>query len=244
MVDIAVGRADETDVALALESTYALTMVAEETDTAFRPNFLVTNDTLFYAWTFKQDDHEFYGLQLGLEGTLVWDKLTGQWAQWNSPTFGYWRAADVCDWEGYNLAGDTESGILWQIDPLNRLDYGDTPIQSKITGYLTYRMRNNIPCFMAQLALKTGDAPFGFNDGSVGITLRTSVDNGQSFINHGEVSSGGVGEKIAVRWYGLGLMKAPGMYFELTDSGYSRRIDGLNIETSEEGAAGMTNGGK
>lgn len=231
MVDVAVGRADETDVALALESTYAGTILAEETDVALRPGSApITVGRLVFAWTFKQDDHEFYGIQLREEGTLIWDKLTGQWCQWTSPTFGYWRAADVVDWEGYNLAGDTESGVIWEIDPTGRLDYGTDPITSKITGYLTYRMRNNIPCYMAQLALKVGDPPSGFDDGSVGVTLRTSTDNGQTYTSHGEIVGGGVGEKIAVRWYGLGLMKSPGMLFELVDSGYSRRVDGLNIE--------------
>lgn len=225
-----VGRADETDVALALSSTYATTIAAEETDTALRPGSVSVSGQPVYAWTFKQDDHEFYGIQLGNEGTIVWDKLTGQWAQWQSPTFNYWRSADVVDWEGYNLACDTESGKIWEIDPTGRLDYGDTPIQSKVVGYLTYRMRSEVPCYLAQLALKTGDPPSGFSDGSVGITLRTSTDNGQSFIDHGEIDGGGVGEKIAVRWYGLGLMRSPGMLFELTDTGYTRRIDGLTIE--------------
>jgi hypothetical protein len=185
------------------------------------------------AWTFKQDDHEFYGIQLGAEGTLVWDKLTGQWCQWKSPGFAYWRAEDVCDWEGFNIAGDTESGKLWEIDPTGRLDYGDTPITSKIVGYLTHRMRDYKQCFMAELAVSEGEPPSGFDDGTVGITLRTSTDNGQSFIDHGEIVGGGISEDLAVRWYGLGLMTSPGMLFELTDTGYARRIDGLDVEADE-----------
>lgn len=185
------------------------------------------------AWTFKQDDHEFYGVQLGEEGTLLWDKPTQQWCQWKSPGFAYWRVIDVVDWEGYNLGGDTESGILWEIDPTGRLDYGDTPIETKITGYLTYRMRTEVPCFMAQLALSVGEPPSGFADGSVGITLRTSVNDGITYTDHGEIAGGGVGEKTPFRWYGLGLMKSPGIMFEITDTGYARRIDSLNIELRE-----------
>lgn len=186
------------------------------------------------AWTFKQDDHEFYGIQLGTEGTLVWDKLTGQWCQWKSPTYAYWRAADVVDWEGFNIAGDTETGKLWEIDPTGRLDYGTTPIESKIVGYLTHRFRQNVPCFMAEMALSEGQPPAGFDDGSVGITLRTSTDNGFTFIDHGEVVGTGVAEELAVRWYSLGLMSSPGMIFEITDTGYARRIDALDIETVGE----------
>lgn len=231
----AVGLAIEVDSALTLAPTYASTIRADETDYALRPGSASVSSNLFYAWTFKQDDHEFYGIQLGEGGTLLWDKLTGQWCQWKSPTYAYWRVVDAVDWEGYNLAGDTESGKIFKIDPTGRLDYNNTPIVSKVVGYLTHRMRTHVPCYTAQLALKTGEPPAGFTTGNVGITLRTSTDNGQSFVDHGQVAGGGLLEKIVVRWYGLGLMKAPGMLFEITDSGYTRRIDGLGIEVPADG---------
>ena len=186
------------------------------------------------AWTFKQDDHEFYGIQLGSGGgTLVWDKLTGQWSTWKSPDEVYWRVEDVVDWEGYNIACDTLSGKLWEIDADGRLDYGTTPINSVIVGYLTHRLRTNVPCYMAEAALSEGQPPSGFDDGTVGITLRTSTDDGTTFVSHGEVTGEGISEEITVRWYGLGLMKSPGMLFEITDTGYARRIDGLDIEITE-----------
>lgn len=187
------------------------------------------------AWTFKQDDHEFYGLQLGAAGTLVYDVSTEQWCQWKSPERTLWRVEDVVDWEGFNLGGDTESGKIWKIDPEGRLDYGTTPITSKIVGYLTHRFRKHGQCHMAELAVSEGHPPSGFEDGSVGISLRTSTDDGQSFVNHGEVPGEGVSEDMTVRWYGLGLMKSPGMLFEITDSGYARRIDGLDIDTDDDG---------
>ena len=186
------------------------------------------------AWTFKQDDHEFYGLQLGAAGTLVYDISTEQWCQWKSPERTLWRVEDVVDWEGFNLGGDTESGKIWKIDPKGRLDYGTTPITSKVVGYLTHRFRKHGQCHMAELAVSEGQPPSGFEDGSVGITLRTSTDDGQSFVNHGEVPGEGVSENMTARWYGLGLMKSPGMLFEITDTGYARRIDGLDIETDDQ----------
>lgn len=182
------------------------------------------------AWTFTQDDHDFYVLQLGDESTLVYDKLSGQWAQWTSPSFVYWRGQDGCDWEGYNLACDTETGKIWEIDAEGRLDYGTTSIRSQVTGQITDRFRNFVNCYMAELAVSEAQPPASIDPSTVGITLRTVDSNGLNSVTHGEVTGEAVGDDITVRWYGLGLMQAPGRVFEITDTGYARRIDGLNLE--------------
>lgn len=182
------------------------------------------------AWTFKQDDHEFYGVNLGTELTLVFDKLTGTWSQWRSPGETHWRVEDVVAWEGINLGCDTSTGILWEIDPEGRLDEDTTPITSVIYGGFTKRFRVNDPCYMAELAISEGQPPSGIDATTVGITLRTSDDAGQSFYDHGTIDGEALGDEITVRWYGLGLMDKPGRVFEITDTGYARRIDALDIE--------------
>lgn len=185
------------------------------------------------AWTFTQDDHDFYVLQIGTFGTLVYDKLTQQWAQWKSPSFTYWRGNDGVQWEGWNIACDSESGKLWIIDAEGRLDYGTTPIISVVTGGISSRMRMNIPCYMAELSVSEGRPPDTIPEGDVGLTLRTSDDGGQTYLTHGEVVGKGQSEDMTVRWYGIGLIPAPGKVFEITDTGYARRIDGLNVEVPE-----------
>lgn len=186
------------------------------------------------CWTFTQDDHDFYVMQLGSVATLVYDKLTQQWAEWNSPTFEYWRGNDGCDWEGLNVCCDTENGKIWKIDPVNRLDYGTTPITSVVTGGLTERFRKHVPVFMAELAISESEPPVGIDATTVGITLRTFDGANLNSVNHGTIVGEDIGDDITVRWYGLGLMKAPGQVFEITDTGYARRIDGLNIEVGNQ----------
>lgn len=186
------------------------------------------------AWTFTQDDHDFYVLQIGSFGTLIYDKLSQQWAQWSSTGFAYWRGNDGVQWEGWNIACDTESGKLWIIDPEGRLDEDTTPIVSIITGGLSARMRLSIPCYMAELCVSEGRPPSGIDEGDVGFTLRTSDDGGQTYLNHGTIPGEGISEDMTVRWYGLGLIPAPGKVFEITDTGYARRIDGLNVEVPVE----------
>lgn len=187
------------------------------------------------AWPFTQDDHDFWVLQLGGDRTLVFDKLTGQWAQWRSPGYSYWRGSDGVQWEGWNICCDTESGVIWEIDAEGRLDEGTDPIVSIIHGGLTKRFRAEDPCFMAELALSEGQPPTGVAAGDVGITLRTSDDGGLTFQSHGEIPSEAIGDDITIRWYGLGLMNHPNRIFEITDTGYARRIDGLDIEVGGNG---------
>lgn len=186
------------------------------------------------AWPFTQDDHDFWVLQLGEDGTLVFDKLTGQWAQWRSPGFAYWRGNDGVQWEGWNICCDSESGKLWIIDPEGRLDDETTPITSIISGRVQTRMRKNAQCHMAELAVSEQEPPTSIDASTVSIALRTSDDDGHNFVNHGSVTGEAIGEDITVRWYGLGVMPAPGRVFELTDTGYARRIDGFNIEVGDE----------
>lgn len=187
-----------------------------------------TEEHSLRAWTFTQDDHDFYVLQLGNIQTLVYDKRSERWAQWKSPTVNNWRAADGCDWEGFNVACDTQSGKIYKIDPTGRLDYGTTPITSVVVGGLTDRFRKKIPVFMAELAISSGSPPTGIDASTVGITLRTSDTH--SWVEHGTITGLPAGERTVARWYGLGLIHSPGVIFELTDTGYARRIDGLDIE--------------
>lgn len=186
------------------------------------------------AWTFTQDDHDFWVLQLGDGRTLVFDKLTGQWVQWRSPDFAYWRGNDGVQWEGWNVCCDSESGRLWIIDPEGRLDDDTTPITSIISGKVGTRMRTNSQCHMAELTVSEGAPPTGIAEGAVAISLRTTDDDGINYVSHGSVTGEAIGEDITVRWYGLGLMSAPGRVFEITDTGYARRVDGLNIEVGDE----------
>jgi hypothetical protein len=155
--------------------------------------------------------------------------LTQQWAQWFSPGYAYFRAEDVADWQGFNLACDTENGTLWKIDPTGRLDAGTTAIVSTVTGQATVRGRRTVPCYTAELACSQA-AP---SVSGTSIGLRTSDDGASSWVDHGTVPAQALGTATLFRYYGLGLMVAPGRIFELTNNGYCRRIDGLDIEIGQ-----------
>lgn len=189
------------------------------------------------AWTFTQDDHDFYVLQLGGSATYVFDKLTGQWCQWQSPGLAYWSGEDGCDWEGFNVCCDPDTGKIFKIDPDNRLDNNDTPIASQVFSVITARFRKLVPIFMAEVAISEGRPPAGIDPTTVGIQLRTS--DTLNWTDHGVVNGEETGEMTYARWYGLGLAQSPGILFELTDTGYARRIDGLSIELGAAAEAAM-----
>jgi hypothetical protein len=180
------------------------------------------------AWRFPQDDHEFYVLQMGSNGTYIYDKLTEQWAEWQSPDSPNWRGNDGCDWQGINVCGDTLTGTLWLIDADNRLDYETSPITSTVVGGSSIRFRKNIPCYMAELAISEGQTPEGIDPTTLGISLRSG--DTINWYDHGTVTGDLVGSKTTIRFYGLGIMGYPGRVFEITDTGIARRIDGFNIE--------------
>jgi hypothetical protein len=186
-------------------------------------------ERLIRAWTFTQDDHDFYVL-LAASETYIYDKLTDQWC--SPDASGYWRGIDGCDWNGVNVCIDPDSGKLYQIDPTGRLDYHTTPITSVVYGGLTERFRDIKSCFMAEVAISQAQPPLGIDGTTVNITL-DSYDT-ITWTNHGSVSGVPIGSRMYPRYYGLGLISSPGRLFRITDTGYARRIDGLNLSVSGE----------
>lgn len=190
--------------------------------------FRGAEERILRAWTFTQDDHDFYVLQAGAY-TYVYDKLTSQWCQWQSPDAQfYFRGADGCAWNGINVCCDPDSGILYQIDPTGRLDYKTTPITSVVYGGMTERFRDHVPAYMAEVAISQANPPAGIDGSTLSITL-DSYDT-INWYGHGSVAGSLVGTPTWVRFYGLGLIGSPGRLFRITDTGVARRIDGINLE--------------
>lgn len=195
------------------------------------------DDRSLRAWAFTQDNHDFYVLLLSGKFTIVYDKTTGQWFQWQGPDYSFFRGIDGCDWNGFNVCCDPIDGTIWKLDPTNRLDYGSQPIVSQVFAIITTRLNKMVPVFMAELAVSEGLPPQGVEPSSVSIKLRTSDTVIQNltaiplaWTDHGSVPGQPMGSMSYVRWYGLGLAQAPGFLMELTDTGYARRIDGLTVD--------------
>ncbi len=196
------------------------------------------------CWTFTLDGHDFYVLHLGdIDGTLVYDLTTGQWMEWQSPALRHWRANCGSNWIGMGgqafidgadskvVAGDDNNGILWTLEPDQGYDQStreslpDHSFTRRVVGGVPMRLRETQKVGAVYLTADLGTPQIT----AASVTLRTSIDDGHNWTDHGTitVAPGDYGQEFV--WRSLGLIRAPGMIFEITDNGASVRIDGLDM---------------
>jgi hypothetical protein len=193
------------------------------------------------AWQFPLDGHDLYVLRIGENSTAVFDLTTGEQTFWESPARTVWRAQTGTVWLGRTsdnlvatniIAGDDTLGLLWSLDPeqpydeAEELGQPDVAFERVLTTVLPLRMRNTIPCDAVYLTVSTGEPLTGEEE----FTLRTSDDNGRTWRSHGTVTMTAGNYEQEVAWRSLGLMKAPGRIFEITDSGAATRVSNFDIK--------------
>jgi hypothetical protein len=200
------------------------------------------------AWSYTLDGHTFYVLDLGAQGTFVFDVITQQWSQFvtGTPATGYgslspqWTMQNGCMWGTRIVAGDLATPTIWEMTPGAVLDNDATQIAHVCTGAVTSRSRDYTGCDSLQIT-----ASFGFLDstGAVDFKLRYSDDSEHSWSTYDIVSltPGNFGDEIA--WRSLGSFNSPGRIFELSDVGGLIRIDGADVSltppaTTQQGEAG------
>lgn len=197
------------------------------------------------AWTFSLDGHDFYVLRLGTLSTVVYDLATGQWAEWRGHSLPYWRAVKGINWLGMGpdtanrlygtniVAGDDRAGILWMLDPTAGIDDGVASDQDPVaftravTGVVPMSMRETRPVGGVYITASLGSPVTG---ASADITLDYSDDWGNSFVTAGAVAieTGNYGQEIAYR--SLGLIRAPGRVWRVSDEGAAVRIAAASMK--------------
>lgn len=194
------------------------------------------------SWSFTLDGHDFFVLKLGTSRkTLVFDLSTGQWSWWSSSNFPRWRTTVGINWKssgtvptnyGSNvLVGDDSYGHLWILNPEYGLDDGavdDNPLTFPriATGQMTVRARNFIPIYSVTLTGSLGSPALTTNT----ITLSYSDDQGNTYISASEpiaVEANNYAQEMD--WQSLGLVRAPGRLFKISDDGSLARIDSLDV---------------
>jgi hypothetical protein len=197
------------------------------------------------AFPFRLDGHDYIALRLGLDTTLVYDVTTQQWSEWNSGlTPAPWRPTVGMNWTGMTTAfytdgqnsdvvlGDDTFGVLWGLDPQSGVDDAPDPNVGipqpyirKVVGGIPMRMRETQKAGAAYITGSFGNPQYA----TAGITLRTSDDFGKTWTDQGTVTvqPGNYDQEFV--WRSLGLIKAPGRIFEISDNGATVRLDSLDV---------------
>jgi hypothetical protein len=170
------------------------------------------------GWSFGVDGHLLYCLNTGAE-TLVYDLSTNIWTTFASYGLPQWRASlGAPRGDGLVVAGDTENGKLWLLDPSLNQDDGD-PMER--TWPARIQLKGPIRNYNVILEATVGFATIENPDDDPMVEMRFSDDLAQTWSDWEAESLGRQGEfNQIVAWTGLGLMSRPGrdFQFRVTDN--------------------------
>jgi hypothetical protein len=185
-----------------------------------------SDNTRSRAWTFVLDGHTFYALDLGEEGTFVYDLTTKQWSQFSTTGYAGWNMKFGTMWgEGRIAGGDSINPYVWELDPDRTTDEEFRSIEHVATGGLVSRSRRakSVGRFVL-----TGSAGAVDDVEGATISLRWSDDQGNTWSDLRPIplTAGQFSQEVA--WRSLGSFAAPGRIFEISDVGGLLRIDGAD----------------
>lgn len=181
------------------------------------------------AWTFVLDNHRFYVLDLGTQGTLLYDTTTGSWSQFVTTGYFNWNFRYGTMWNQRIVGGDTDTPQIWEMSPSSMMDNGVTPIVHITTGGLVKRTRTYTSQAALRLAVSTGQ----LDENGATVLLEFSDDQGETWVQMDTKTlvEGSFSDELA--WQGLGAFAAPGRIFRITDIGGFVRIDGCDGELDD-----------
>lgn len=177
-------------------------------------------NTKLTCWSFSIDGHPFVFVNLGTQGTLVYDFSTGQWSFWATEGDVGLGFQDGSPYDEFYLMGDKASNTIYTFDPNDQKD-DDVDFTTYVTGGIPIRNRQTTKCNAVYLSGQQAEGTGGT------VTLFTSDDDGASWVNHGDITVSANPQEIG--WRSLGLMRAPGRIFLIRDEGVFSSIDTLTM---------------
>lgn len=187
----------------------------------------------YKAWTYVLDGHTFYVLDLGAQGTFVYDFVTQQWSNFTTGTPSApgtpnpeWNFINGWQWQDRIVGGDIATPDLWEMNPSAMLDNDVTEIAHVSTGAIAVRSRVFHSCDAVRVM-----ASFGIIDDVSGtvFNLRFSDDQEKTWSEYFTITLSEGAYDTEIAWRSLGSFCAPGRIFELSDTGGLIRIDGLDV---------------
>jgi len=188
----------------------------------------IPDSTRQRAWTFVLDGHQFYVLDLGNEGTFLYDIGTGQWCEFKTQGHNGWNVKNGVSWGSSNriVGGDEFYPYVWEMDPDQPVDEGFRDIIHKVTGGIMTRSRVFHAVEMLRIAGSLGK---NTSDSGATMTMRFSDDMGGTWSDTLPIALDGDAFPGEISWTSLGSFMAPGRVFEFSDVGGLLRIDGADL---------------
>lgn len=178
------------------------------------------------AWSFARDGHVFYVLDLGGQGTFLYDVSTAQWSKFITTGFNGWNLTNGTMWGTQRIVGgDYLNTNLWEMRPGALKDNDTLDITHVVTGGLVKRSRVYSSLEAVRLNCSFGQLAATF---TATVLLEYSDDQGVTFTAADTltVTEGDFSGEVA--WRSLGSFAAPGRVFRITDVGAFLRIDGAD----------------
>lgn len=185
------------------------------------------------AWTFDFDGHQFYVLDLGAEGTYVFDLTTGAWCEFETQGYDAWNMRSGIKWNHRYVALDAVNPIVWEVDPASQTDEEWKEIEHALTAMIQFRHRKARRNDALRVTASVGQ--LGAADAT--LRMRFSDDRGQTWSDYYEITMEDDAFTQELAFRSLGSIKAPGRVFELSDTSGTIRVDGADAEvegTAEE----------
>lgn len=177
------------------------------------------------AWTFVLDGHTFYVLNLGSQGTFLYDTTTKEWCKFYGQGYGQWNMKNGTMWGDRTVGGDLLDDHVWELVPTATADEGWRAIFHAVTGGLTLRSRTFVSCDAVRVASSVGQL-----DEVNGSVLKLYYSDDQEATWVGPFSVDLIHDDFTgeIAYRSLGSFMAPGRIFLLEDSGGLLRIDGVD----------------
>lgn len=160
------------------------------------------------GYIYEQEGHAFYVLSFPTAGdTWVFDFATGGWHERESEGLGVWRAAMGVPFAGGVIAGDSDTGNLWLLDPTYGLE-GEAQIIRVATGTSFHGEGKRVFFSRVAAEFETGVGLATGQGSSPTAWLAWSDDGGRTWSNDASVSLGAQGAyRARAEWRRLGASR-------------------------------------
>jgi hypothetical protein len=159
--------------------------------------------TSLEAFTYEQDGHFFYVLS-AIEGTFVFDVITGEWAERETYGIGNWTSRYHAQFAGLELVGDSTSNKIGSLDPLTYTDFGLTQ-KMEWTYQTVYAEQRRAFHKRLEVVLETGVGATTGQGSDPKIMCQYSDDGGKTYKSLPDKSLGALGNReVRAVWHALG----------------------------------------